>query len=189
MGRPKALLSVGNKTFLEQIVSALKATKVGPILVVVGHHAEEIKAKAGKLPVTFVVNKNYARGQLSSLLAAISALEQDAGGGSLEAILVHLVDHPFISPSVVDLMIDRFYEAKKLIVIPTYKGKRGHPVLFSSRLFPELIKAPLDQGAKPVVRAHREDTLELETGDEGVVTDIDTPDEYRAQMEKLHVKA
>jgi molybdenum cofactor cytidylyltransferase len=79
-------------------------------------------------------------------------------------------------------MIDRFYESKKLIVIPTHKGKRGHPVLLSSRLFSELLNAPLDQGAKAVVRAHRDETLELETDDEGVIIDIDTPDEYRQNV-------
>ena len=98
--------------------------------------------------------------------------------------MVHLVDNPFLNASVVNEMIDRFYQSKKLIVIPTYKGQRGHPVLLSSRLFPELLSAPLDQGAKVVVRAHPDETLEIETGDKGVVVDIDTPEEYRRHVER-----
>ena len=180
MGSPKALLPIKGKTFIEQIVSALKATKVSKITVVLGHNPEPIKSKLEPLSVSVVINPDYLKGQLSSLIAAIRSLQADPV--KVDGVLVHLVDHPLISRSVVNEMIDRFFESKKLIVIPTYKGKRGHPVLLSSRLFPELLKAPPDQGAKAVVHAHRDETLELETDDEGVIIDIDTPDEYRQNV-------
>jgi|SRR5713226_1768928 len=177
MGSPKALLSVGEKTFIEQIVSSLKKTKVGQIVVVLGHNADRLKPKIEPLLVTLVLNPDYSKGQLSSLGAAIRSLQTDSA--QVDGVLVHLVDHPFIDSALVDKMIDRFFESKRLIVIPTYKGKRGHPVLLSSALFPELLAAPLDQGAKVVVRAHPDETLELETEDQGVVIDVDTPEEYR----------
>jgi len=175
MGSPKALLPIGEKSFLGRIVSALQATKAGKIVVVLGHNAEEIRKKISGLPVTVVVNQNYARGQLSSLVAAIRSLERE----SVDGVLVHLVDHPFLDASLVDRMIDGFYESKKLIVVPRYRGRRGHPVIFSGALFPELVRTPLDQGAKAVVRAHRDDILEIDTEEEGVAIDIDTPEEYR----------
>lgn len=175
MGSPKALLSIGGSVFIERIVSALEASQVGKIIVVLGHHAEEIKAKLGHLPITVVVNKDYAKGQLSSLIVAIRSLETEKVDGAL----VHLVDHPFVNPTLTRQMIDRFYESKQLIVIPRFRGRRGHPVLFSSRLFSEILNAPLDQGAKSVVHAHRDETLEIETEDEGIIIDIDTPEEYR----------
>jgi molybdenum cofactor cytidylyltransferase len=177
MGKPKALLRIRGKTFIEQIISAFRATKVGEIIVVLGHNAEELKPKIDPLSVTVVLNPDYRKGQLSSLIAAIQRLQAESA--KVDGVLVHLVDHPLINPAVINDMIDRFYESNRLIVIPTYKGKRGHPVLLSSRLFPELLSTPLDQGANAVVRAHREETLEMETGDEGVIIDIDTPDEYR----------
>jgi molybdenum cofactor cytidylyltransferase len=93
------------------------------------------------------------------------------------------VDHPFLNPELVNRMIDRFYESKKLIVVPTYKGRRGHPVIFSRRLFGELLAAPLDRGAKSVVRAHAAEALEIETDDEGITLDIDTPEDYRRHVE------
>jgi molybdenum cofactor cytidylyltransferase len=92
------------------------------------------------------------------------------------------VDHPFIDVALVDALIQRFCETKKLIVVPRYKGKRGHPVLFSRDLFKELLNAPLDQGAKAVVNAHRHETLEIEWQDEGITLDIDTPDLYRQHV-------
>ncbi len=91
-------------------------------------------------------------GQLSSLQAAIRHIEKE---NRCDGMLVHLVDHPYIDRRLVDLMIERFYETKKLIVVPRHQGKRGHPVIFSRELFEELLNAPVDQGAKAVVNAHR----------------------------------
>lgn len=179
MGSPKALLPIGGRSFIEQIVFSLKKTKAGKILVVLGHNAAELQSKTAHLPVTFVINKDYAQGQLSSLITAIRHVEEQNTGEKVDGILVHLVDHPFLNPALVDKMIDRFYESKKLIVLPCYKGKRGHPVILSRELFGELLRTPLEQGAKVVVRAHRGETLEIETGEEGVTVDIDTRDEYR----------
>jgi molybdenum cofactor cytidylyltransferase len=66
--------------------------------------------------------------------------------------------------------------------VPRYRGRRGHPVIFSSRLFPELLRAPLAVGAKSVVNAHQDETLEIETEDRGVIVDIDTPEEYHRHI-------
>jgi molybdenum cofactor cytidylyltransferase len=179
MGRPKALLPIGDVSFLERIVKFLQATKIEKTIVVLGHNAAEIEKKIRHLPISILVNPDYAEGQLSSLIVALRALESET---NVDAILLHLVDHPFLNSELVDRMIDRFYESKKLIVVPTYKGRRGHPVIFSRRLFRELLSAPLDQGAKSVVRAHPAETLEIETDDEGITFDIDTPEDYRRRV-------
>ncbi len=185
MGQPKALLPFGKKTFIEQIVSRLQETKVAKILLVLGHHAAEIKPKIAHLALEVLINNDYKQGQLSSLKVALRHIEAQE---TVDGALVHLVDHPFLSPFLVDEMIKRFYESKKLIVLPRYHGRRGHPVLFSRKLFKELIDAPLDQGAKAVVHAHLEETLEIETEDEGVMVDIDTPEDYRRHAEGIDVK-
>jgi molybdenum cofactor cytidylyltransferase len=182
MGRPKALLPIDGVRFVEKIVSALKSTDVGNIIVVLGHNAEEMRQKISDLPVTILINHDYKQGQLSSLQVAISHLESSSEGSPVDGILVHLVDHPYISATLVDLMIKRFYETKKLIVVPRFQGRRGHPVIFARALFSELLAAGPDQGAKPVVHAHRDDTLEIDTKDEGVLIDIDTPEEYRLRV-------
>jgi molybdenum cofactor cytidylyltransferase len=179
MGRPKALLTIDGETFLERIVTALKQTGVGKIIVVIGHNAEEMKERIDHLPVEILVNHQYKLGQLSSLHVAIRHLTSDQ---SCDGMLVHLVDHPYIDGKLVDVMIRQFYDSKKLIVVPRYQGKRGHPVILSRRLFTELLDAPMEQGAKAVVNAHSADTLEIDAADEGVTIDIDTPDEYRQHV-------
>jgi molybdenum cofactor cytidylyltransferase len=183
MGRPKALLPIDGLRFIEKIVATLKATRVGKIMVVLGHNAAEMQRQISDLPVDWVINPDYKSGQLSSLTAAIRHIESAIDAKEIDGILVHLVDHPYISAELVNLMIDRFYQTKKLIVVPRYGERRGHPVIFSRSIFPELLAAPPEEGAKTVVRAHRSETLELVTDDKGVTIDIDTPEEYRKHVE------
>jgi molybdenum cofactor cytidylyltransferase len=179
MGQPKALLPIEGETFIGRIVASLKQTQVGKIIVVLGHNSDQLAAAIRPLPVEILINPNYQLGQLSSLQVAVRNLLPDA---DCDGMLVHLVDHPYIDASLVDRMIQQFYESKNDIVVPRCRGKRGHPVLFSRRLFDELLDAPMDQGAKAVVNAHRDETLEIETDEEGITVDIDTPELYRQHV-------
>jgi molybdenum cofactor cytidylyltransferase len=179
MGRPKALLPIDGQTFVEKIVGALKDARVEKVIVVLGHNADEMRRSIEPLPVEILVNPDYKLGQLSSLQVAVRHLEKKA---DCDGMLVHLVDHPYIDARLVETMIERFYRSGKLIVVPRHGGKRGHPVVFSRKLFADLLAAPIDQGAKAVVNAHRSDTLEVETQEAGITVDIDTPELYRQHV-------
>jgi len=179
MGRPKALLPIEGETFIGRIVASLKQTQVGKIVVVLGHNSDLLAAAIRPLAVDILINTNYKLGQLSSLQVAVRKLLPDA---DCDGMLVHLVDHPYIDASLVDRMIQQFYESKKDIVVPRCRGKRGHPVLFSRALFGELLDAPMDQGAKAVVNAHGNGTLEIDTDEKGITVDIDTPELYRQHV-------
>jgi molybdenum cofactor cytidylyltransferase len=179
MGRPKALLPIQGQRFIERIIRVIGQSKVGRTIVVLGHQADELRGQIENLPVEVVINPDYRSGQLSSLQTAIRHISND---DRCDGMLVHLVDHPFIDVALVDKLIEGFSETKKLIVVPRYKEKRGHPVIFSRELFGELLNAPVDQGAKAVVNAHCQDTLEIEWHDEGITLDIDTPELYRQHV-------
>lgn len=179
MGRPKALLPIDGQTFIERIVRALKDGGVERILVVLGFNAELLRHQIDQLPVEILVNPDHKLGQLSSLQVAVRQLQ---AAKDCDGMLVHLVDHPYIDPKLVNIMLRRFDGSKFSIVVPRHKGKRGHPVLFSRALFGELLGAPLDQGAKAVVNAHSRDTLEIDTEDVGITLDIDTPELYRQHV-------
>jgi len=179
MGRPKALLPIQGQKFIERIIRVIGQSRVGRTIVVLGHHADQLRGQIEHLPVEVVINPDYRSGQLSSLQAAIRHISDD---DRCDGMLVHLVDHPFIDVALVDALIESFFETKKMIVVPRYKGKRGHPVIFSRELFGELLNAPLDQGAKAVVNAHRQETLEIEWQDEGITLDIDTPELFRQHV-------
>jgi len=179
MGRPKALLPIEGQTFIERIVGSLKEGGIRRIIVVLGYNAEEMRRRIEHLPVEIVVNPDYRQGQLSSLQTAIRHLQTKT---DCDGMLVHLVDHPYIDPKLVRVMLEKFAASQNLIVVPRHQGKRGHPVIFSEKLFQELLDAPVDQGAKPVVYAHRAETLELDTEDIGITLDIDTPELYRQHV-------
>jgi molybdenum cofactor cytidylyltransferase len=179
MGRPKALLPYRESTFLEHLIQVTRHTRVGVTRVVLGAGADEIR-KIAKLDFSMVVvNTNWEKGQLSSICEGIRSLESVETDG----IILCPVDHPLVSARLVSDLIGQFYLNRKSIVAPTYNGRRGHPVIFSSALYGELLAAPADKGARAVVWAHSADVLEVPTDEEGVVLNINDPDMMRRATE------
>ena len=174
MGFPKALLPIDGHTFLQHVVAALAASRASAIYVVLGSDHQRIRAEVDVAPAEVVLNPNWEQGQLSSLVTGLCALPP----GRYDAALMALVDHPLIDPVVVDAVIGGFEATGRPIVVPVHDGRRGHPVLFAAALFPELLAAPLDQGARAVVRAHADEVLEVPTPAPGILADIDTPQLY-----------
>lgn len=179
MGQDKALLPWGATTFLEHLLAALKKAEVGLVRVVLGGNAEGVQEKVKLGAAEAVINRNWRQGQLSSLIAALDSLPR-----LVEAAVVCLVDHPCVSSRLIRALIEKFQEAKKLIILPIYQGRRGHPVLFSAQLFDELRAAPLDLGARHVVRRHPGDILEVPTDEEGILLNINDPAAYEKILQK-----
>jgi len=171
MGTPKALLPYRGGTFLEHLLKVTNHSRIGWRRVVVGADAQAI-VEGVKLPADeVVINENWEAGQLSSIQSGLRSLPARTDG-----MLLCLIDHPLISSELVGELVERFYESGKSIVLPVYKGRRGHPVIFASRLYEELLSAPLETGARAVVWAHREDVCEMETSEEGCILNLNDPD-------------
>jgi molybdenum cofactor cytidylyltransferase len=161
------------ETFLGHLLGELRASRASRIVVVLGFHPEVITEAMPEVAPIAVVNPNYPLGQLSSLHVGLRQI-----GEETDAVIMCLADHPFIPHTVVDAVIEAHEATGKAIVVPTHNGRRGHPTLFAGALIPELLAAPLDQGARVVVRAHADDLLELPTDEPGVLADVDTPQQY-----------
>ncbi len=174
MGYPKALLRIEDHTFVEHIIAAFAASQVDDIYVVLGAHREQIQGAVDLRAVQVVLNPAWSQGQLSSLVAGLGALPP----GAYDAAFMALVDHPLIESELIDALIAAFAATGRPIVVPVHEGRRGHPVLFAARLFPELVAAPMEQGARSVVRAHAEEVLEVPWARPGILADIDTPGLY-----------
>ena len=171
MGSPKALLPYQGQPFLEHLLAATVHPRIGVRRVVLGADAEPI-AKAVHLSADeIVVNEDWEKGQLSSIQAALRSLPPGTDG-----MILCLIDHPLVSEDHVHDLAERFYTAKKAIVLPVYEGLRGHPVIFSSALYDELLHAPVETGARAVVWAHRGDIEEFMTNEEGCVLNLNDPD-------------
>ncbi len=173
MGRPKPLLPLNGTTFLGHLLDQIRASRVDRTVVVLGHRPEQVMEAMPEVRPLAVINERYQLGQLSSLIVGLATVGDDA-----DAVLLCLADQPFVTAELIDELIEG-YEATHLpIVVPVHAGRRGHPVLFASPVFGELRAAPLDQGARVVVRAHAEEILEIATDEPGVLADVDTPEEY-----------
>jgi len=173
MGMPKALLQFGGATFLEQIVSVLQQSEVDGVTVVLGAQAARIRASTDLAGVDVVVNEDYRKGQLSSLVAGLKSRPFQT-----EAILVCLVDNPLVTGAIVNRVVRAFHETGKPIVIPVFKGRRGHPALFARAMFDELLNAPADEGARYVVRSHKDQVFEVDIPEPAILARIDTPEDY-----------
>ncbi len=179
MGKPKPLLRFQDETFLEHMVTVLQGSRVDGVTVVLGPQADAVMCTLDLSEVEVVVNSDYTQGQLSSLLAGLKRIPAES-----EAILMCLVDHPFLTTALVDQMIEAFIRTKAPIVIPTFERRRGHPTLFSQAVFDELLCAPMDQGARWVVYAHEDRVLEVPVVDRSLLLGINTPDEYRSHFRR-----
>jgi CTP:molybdopterin cytidylyltransferase MocA len=181
MGRAKATLPVdGGDTFLTRIVRTFRGAGVDDVIVVVGHDADAVAGSFSEsgLPARFVVNAEYDRGQLSSLVAGLSVVDRPG----VAAVLVTLVDVPLVSAATVRAVIDRYRLTRVPIVRPTSGGRHGHPLLIDRSLFDALRRADPVAGAKPIVRAHASPEGDVEIADEGAFTDVDTEEDYRRMV-------
>jgi molybdenum cofactor cytidylyltransferase len=174
MGRDKALLIYHGQTFLATIIQNLSIAGIEKVTVVLGHHAETIQAAVNLASVRVVVNHDYQRGQTSSLQLGLAAVASDQP----DAVILCLVDHPTISAEVIGKLKMDFESTRPLILIPTYKGERGHPVVIGKSLFPELLALPPAEPANTVIRKYRPETLFVEVADRGILIDVDEPRTY-----------
>ena len=179
MGAPKALLPYRGKTFLTHLIDVTRHPRVGITRVVLGAHVDEIRAKLTDESASVVINDEWRSGQLSSIRAAIRSLPADETGG----LILCPVDHPMVSAELVARLIETFDLSGKLVVLPTYRGRRGHPVIFRASLYDELLAASPSIGAREVVWAHVADVVEFPTEEEGVVLNLNDPETLRRALE------
>jgi molybdenum cofactor cytidylyltransferase len=178
MGSPKALLPWGAQTFLDHLLQVTRQPGIGWTRVVLGAHADEITRAVSLDPASIVINPNWKQGQLSSIQAAIRSLPENETAG----VVLLLVDHPLVSAALIGQLIKQFNDSGRAIVLPTFRGKRGHPVIFAQRLYGELLAAPVEQGARSVVWAHAAEVLEVPTDEEGVVLNLNDPEALRKAL-------
>lgn len=172
MGYPKPLLEIGDETFVAHLARAM-LTVVAHLTVVVGAHAARVRpAIPSDSRIKVVENPDWARGQLTSIKAGIRALPADAF-----AAMIHLTDHPTVKSATFAAVAEGYRESGQPIAIARHEGHRGHPVLFDRAMFPELLEAPEDQGARVVVNANASRIVYIDVEDLGILLDLDTPED------------
>lgn len=172
----KLLAEVDGKPMVVCAVDTALASRARPVVVVVGHDADRVRTAVGSRPVTIVENPDYAAGMSTSLQRGLAAF-----GPEVDGVLVCLADMPRVTAATLDRLIAAFNPVEgRAICLPTWNGKRGNPVLWARRFFPEMAAIHGDVGARHLIGEHAELVCEVAMPDDGILVDIDTPDALAA---------
>jgi molybdenum cofactor cytidylyltransferase len=182
MGGPNKLLAeINGKPLVRMVTEAALASHARPVVVVTGHQRERVEAALAGLPVKFAYNPHYADGLGTSLKAGIAALPPEVDGA-----IVCLGDMPQVDADLIDHLIGAFDPDKgALVVIPTIDGKRGNPVVWSRRFFPDLMTVEGDVGARHLIGRYPEAVAEVPLTGAAALTDVDTPEALEAVKKEL----
>jgi molybdenum cofactor cytidylyltransferase len=171
-GGCKQLAPIDGRTLLQHVLDSVAASRVDDVLVVLGAHADAI---APRIDACSIVNAGYAAGMSTSIQAGLRALPESA-----DAAMIVLGDEPFIAPATLDLLIATYERTGAPIVIPTYDGARGNPVIIGRSLFAEVMELRGDVGCRVLFERHPQSIVTVPVEDRGVITDIDTIEDLDA---------
>ena len=182
MGGPNKLLAeIGGRPLVRIVVEQALASRARPVVVVTGHQRERVEAALAGLPVKCVHNPHYADGLGTSLKAAIAGLPAEVDGA-----IVCLGDMPQVDAALIDRLIGAIDPDKgALVAVPTIDGKRGNPVVWSRRFFPDLTAVEGDVGARHLIGRYAEAVVEVPVSGDAALTDIDTPEALEAVKAEL----
>ncbi|MEM0084155.1 MAG: nucleotidyltransferase family protein [Candidatus Methanomethylicia archaeon] len=180
-GRNKLLEPINGKPMIKWTIETALKSNVGKVVIVLGFEAERIYEVIKDLPCEKIVNPKYELGMSTSVKCGVEKVMDKN-----EAVLIIPGDCPFIDENTIKNIIDRYRETKAPIIIATYQGRRGHPILISKELYQEVMNISEEKmGLKEVVRKHEGEIVHVETDNMGVIIDIDTPEDLEKAIEKL----
>jgi molybdenum cofactor cytidylyltransferase len=185
MGSNKMLEEIDGRPMVARTAQRLLSSHARPIVAVLGNQADAVDAALGKLPVERVRNPDYADGLSTSLKRGLAALPQD-----IDAAVVCLGDMPLIAGRDIDRLIAAFNPLEgRAIVVPTRRGQRGNPLLWSRQFFPEMMALSGDSGARRLIDEHADLVAEIEMDNDSVLIDIDTQDALADLRERVKPSA
>ena len=182
MKQQKLLLPWQGKTMIEAVIHKILPQLDSNIVVVTGANRYEITEQIRKLPVKICINEDYLDGMLSSVIAGFRALPDDA-----IASLVFLGDQPQIPVEVIKKIIKDGVKSQKGIVIPVFRGRRGHPVFISIRYKSNIEQLDPSRGLKQLMDDYPDDIEEIECDRPEILRDIDTPEDYSGELNRNDV--
>jgi molybdenum cofactor cytidylyltransferase len=177
MGKTKQLMPLGQSTLLEQSIDNLLGSSVDETIVVLGHKAEEIARTIAGRPVKIVINPDYSQGMSTSIIAGLILVDPRS-----QAVMLALGDQPLVESGTINQLIEAFNQHRKGIAVPTYRGRRGHPIIFDIKYKTELIMLKGDVGGREIIHNHPEDVLMVAVDSESIISDIDTQEDYQTHL-------
>jgi molybdenum cofactor cytidylyltransferase len=180
MGKSKLLMPFGQSTMIEQTVDNLLGSAANEVVVVLGDRAGAVKRLIAERPVKLAINPDYEQGMSTSIVAGLKLVDRRT-----RAVMIALGDQPLIDSQTINRLIAGFLSHDKGIAIPTYRGERGHPVIFDVKYWRQMLTLDGDVGARQIVQKNPDDIIEVAVDCEGIQIDIDTADCYYLESNRL----
>ncbi|HEX8475157.1 MAG TPA: nucleotidyltransferase family protein [Pyrinomonadaceae bacterium] len=176
MGAFKPLLPFPReRTVAEACIENLRGAGVGEIVVVVGHRAAEMRERLAHLGVRFATNAEAESEMGVSIARGVELVSDEA-----DAVLVALVDTPAVAPESIRKVIEARRRERARLVVPTFAGRGGHPVLVGLEFREALLHLDAEKGLRALFEAHAGEVLRLEVASPYIARDMDTWEDYRA---------
>jgi len=173
----KLLAKINGESIIEKIVKTALSSRIYRILIVTGYEAEKIKQLIEGIKderIQIVYNPKYEEGQSSSVKTGVKQVIEE-----VDAVMIHPADVPFITPEDINRLIEVFEITNASIIVASHRGRHGHPILFSSKLFSEIMEITEEKhGLKELVEKYREEIVEVESSQYTTI-DIDTPEDLK----------
>ena len=183
-GSPKVLATFHGKPFLRLIRQNLQQAEIDKIVLVLGFQAEKYIAQLpDRKNFKIVINPDYERGQFFSLRKGLQSLPEGT-----EAVLMCLIDQPHISAETYRALLQSGRKNKNAVIIPTFRGKGGHPIVLPSSLFQEILVAPENFTLRDVLAQNKDRVRRIEITDYGILEDIDTPEDLARLERKFSIQ-
>lgn len=180
MGAFKPLLPFGELSVAEVCVRSLRAGGAGDVVVVIGHRAAEVRERLSHLPIRFAVNDDAESEMGVSIARGVEQLSS-----KVAAVLIALVDQPATPPEAIASLLDAHRRTEARLIVPTWNGRGGHPVLVDLCYREELLHLAPARGLRALFEAHGAQVLRLPVDSPYVARDMDTWDDYRALHEEI----
>jgi molybdenum cofactor cytidylyltransferase len=179
MGTPKMLLPYRGATIIETVIQNIASSSVEKTLVVLGSNGDQILEAISEYPVMHCYNDAYKSGMLSSVKCGFAHLPDECG-----AALVFPGDQPMIREKDINIVLSAWHESGKGIVVPTFRGRRGHPLLIDRKYRQEVMTLDESDGLRALAMKHPGDVREIETDNPLILKDIDTAEDYRNELNR-----
>jgi molybdenum cofactor cytidylyltransferase len=176
MGEFKPLMQIAGMPMLQRVIENAKEGGLEPLIVVSGFAAERVREIIARCGASEVYNGDFEDGMLSSVKVGVTALAE-AG-----AFMIVLGDQPGVMPRTYRRIVEVWKESGARVVVPKFEGRKGHPVLFDRECAKEILELQAGQTLRDVVERGAQ---EVEVDDPGVLADVDTQDDYQAEVRRL----
>ncbi len=179
MGEPKQLLPFGNSTIIETVIDNMLGSKLDEVIVIIGHKSKKVQEAIRHKPIKVVINPDYREGMLTSAQCGVHRLPDRA-----DAFALMLVDQPFITPDLINRVVDAYKATDKGIALPSHNYRRGHPVIFNRRYASDILALDSESGGIRSLFSKNADDIHYVIVDTNrVLKDIDYREDYEEALQ------